>query len=115
MHCGSCSHERIQYGIVFPEAGNLNGSNADLWSNVAGPSRSGSGDFLELSDGSNKTIILLFFTLQALLAAILSVTTTPILPSGRVTSSCVRSINESDVNMTTKTVSNSVAKCWEVI
>ena len=41
----------------FPEAGNLNGSNADISSDVAGPSRSGSGDMFELSDRSNKTYI----------------------------------------------------------
>ena len=32
----------------FPEAGNLDGSNADMCSNVAGPSSSGSGDLFEL-------------------------------------------------------------------
>ena len=26
VHCGSCSHERIQYGVIFPAAGCLNGS-----------------------------------------------------------------------------------------
>ena len=59
----------------FSEAGNLNGNNAD-------------------TDGSNETIILLFPALQALLAAILvlSVTATPILPSGRVTSTRIRCI-----------------------
>ena len=31
----------------FPEAGNLNGSDADMCSHVAGPSRSGSGDSFE--------------------------------------------------------------------
>ena len=42
----------------FPEAGNLNGSNAAMcsnMSNVAGPSSSGSGDFSRLLDRSNKT------------------------------------------------------------
>ena len=63
----------------FPEAGNLNGSNADTYSVVAGPSCSGSGVLFELSDRSNETIILLFPPLLAPLAAILdlSVTTTP--------------------------------------
>ena len=37
----------------FPEAGNLNGSNADMCSDVAGPSSSGSGDLSELSDRPN--------------------------------------------------------------
>ena len=79
-HCGSCSHERIQYS-----------SNAD---DVAGPSSSGSGDLFQHSDRSNETIILLFPPILALRAAILDlkVTTTPILPSGRVTSSCIRPI-----------------------
>ena len=36
----------------FPEAGNLNRSNAEM----AGPSSSGSGDLFELSDRSNETI-----------------------------------------------------------
>ena len=43
---------RIQYDVVFPEAGNLNGSNADMCSDVAGPSISGSGDLFKLSDRS---------------------------------------------------------------
>ena len=34
----------------FAEAGNLNCSNADMCSGVAGPSSSGSGDLFELSD-----------------------------------------------------------------
>ena len=80
----------------FPEAENLNGSNADMCSDVAGPSSRGSGDLFDFSDRSSQTNILLFLRLHvlALLAAILdlSVTTTPILPSGRVTSSCIRSI-----------------------
>ena len=79
----------------FPEAGNLNGSNADMCSDVTGPWSSGSGDLFELSDRSNETIILLF---SPLLAAILdlSATTTPILPSGRVKSSWIRSIDGSE-------------------
>ena len=77
----------------FPEAGNLIGSNADMCSDVARQSSSGSGDLFELSDGLNETIILPFPRLLALLAAVfdLSVATTPILPSGRVTSSYIRS------------------------
>ena len=70
----------------FPRAGNLNGSSADMCFDMAGPSRSSLGDLFELSDRSNETIILLFSSLLALLAAILdlSVTTTPILLLGRV-------------------------------
>ena len=49
MHCGSFRHEQIQYSY-FPEAGNLNGSNADMRSDVAGPSSSGSGDLFEFWD-----------------------------------------------------------------
>ena len=47
----------------FPEAGNLNSSNADICSDVAGPSSSGSGDLFELSDRSNNTLdpVLLLF------------------------------------------------------
>ena len=55
VHWGSCSHERIQYGVVFPQSGNSNGSNADMCSEVAGPSNSGSGDLSELSNRSNET------------------------------------------------------------
>ena len=40
----------------FPEAGSLNGSNANMCSDVAGPSSSGSGDLFELSDRWNKTL-----------------------------------------------------------
>ena len=35
--------------------GNINGKNADMGSDVAGPSSSGSGDLLELSDRLNTT------------------------------------------------------------
>ena len=49
---GSFSHERIQYGDVFPRIGNLNGRNADTCSDVARPSRNGSGDLFELSERS---------------------------------------------------------------
>ena len=39
----------------FPEAGNLNGSSADMCSDLAGPSTSGSDDLFEPSDRSNET------------------------------------------------------------
>ena len=39
----------------FPEAGNLNGRNADMCFDVARPSSSGSGDLFELTDRSNET------------------------------------------------------------
>ena len=45
------THE-LNIPSYFPEAGNLNGSNADMFSDVAGPSISGLGDLFELSDGS---------------------------------------------------------------
>ena len=78
----------------FTEAGNLKGSNADMCSDVAGPSSSGSDNLFQLSDGSNKTYPVLFPPLPALLAAILdlSVTSTPHCLSGRVMSLYVRSI-----------------------
>ena len=78
----------------FPEVKNLNGSYADMCSDMAGPSSSGSGDLFELSDRSNKTFISLFPPLLALMAAILdlSMSATPTLPSGRVMSSFTRSI-----------------------
>ena len=81
----------------FPNARNLKGSNADMCSDVAGPSSCGSGDLFEVSDRSNNTqdpVLLLFPPLLALLAAILDlgVTTTPILSSGHVTSLCTGSV-----------------------
>ena len=39
----------------FPEAGNLNGRDANMCFDVAGPSSSGSGDLFEPSDKSNTT------------------------------------------------------------
>ena len=60
----------------FSEAGNLNGSNADMCSDVAGPSSSGPGDLFDFSDRSNDKIILLFPPLLALLAAILDLSVT---------------------------------------
>ena len=79
--------------LYFPEVKNLNGLNADMCSDVAGPSRSSLNDLSELSGRSNENIILPFPLLLVLLAAILdlSLTTTPILPSGRVTSSFIKS------------------------
>ena len=90
--------------LYFPEAGNLNGSNANMCSNVAWSWSSSSGDLFELSDRSNETIILLFLSL---LAAILdlSMTTTPILPLDRATTSCIRSVecrNNSDQSQRTQ-------------
>ena len=90
--------------LYFPEAGNLNGSNANMCSNVAWSWSSSSGDLFELSDRSNETIILPFLSL---LAAILdlSMTTTPILPLGRATTSCIRSVecrNNSDQSQRTQ-------------
>ena len=96
VHCDSCSHERTEMNtaLYFPIARNLNGGNTDMCTYVAGPLSKGSGDLFKLSYRSNETVILLFPPLLAQLAAIvdLSVTSTPILPSGRVTSSCIRSI-----------------------
>ena len=45
----------------FPEAGNLNGSHADMCSDVTGRSSSGSGDLFELSDRSNTTYFKFYF------------------------------------------------------
>ena len=47
-------------GSYFPEAGNLNSSNADMCSDVAGPSSSGSGDFFEPSDSQLKLLFYYF-------------------------------------------------------
>ena len=78
----------------FPEAGNLNGINADMCSDVAGPSSSSSGDLFELSDMSRSHILTIY-----------PATSTTWPPSwiwawlqflyclsGRVTSFCIRSI-----------------------
>ena len=75
MHCIDLMHNdvkqcfRYSNGIVgvvvtnefnmvlnFPEARNLNGNNADMCSDVVGPSSSSAGDLFELSDRSNKLI-----------------------------------------------------------
>ena len=45
------THE-FNMASYFPEAGNLNGSNADMYSDVAGPWIRGSGDLFQLSDRS---------------------------------------------------------------
>ena len=64
FHCGSCISNESTMASYFPEVGNLNGSNADICSDVAGPSSSGSGNLFELPDWSNETIILLFSPLH---------------------------------------------------
>ena len=56
VHCGSCIHERIQCGVVFPKAGNLNGSNSAMCSDVAWPSSNGSGDCLSFQIAQIKLI-----------------------------------------------------------
>ena len=67
----------------FPEAGNLNGSYADMCSDVAWRSKSGSGDLFVLSERSIlknwSRISELRYALPAAIAD-LSVTTTPMLP-----------------------------------
>ena len=45
------THE-FNMASCFPETENLNGSNADMCSDVDGPSIRGSGDLFELSDRS---------------------------------------------------------------
>ena len=52
LHCGSCSNERINMASNFPEAGNLNGSNADKCSDVAGPSSTSPGDLFDFRSSS---------------------------------------------------------------
>ena len=70
VHCGNCSHEE----------GSLNVNNADMCSDVAGPSSSGSDDLVLALD----PVLLLFPPLLALMGTILdlSMTTTSILPFG---------------------------------
>ena len=65
----------------FPKAGNVNGSNADVCSDVAGPSSSVSGELFYFSS-CYRSRAFTIFPLLALLAATLdlSVTTTTILP-----------------------------------
>ena len=61
VHCGSCIvTNESNMGSYFPEAGNLIEINADMCSDVARMSSSGSGDLFEFSDRSNETIILLY-------------------------------------------------------
>ena len=72
----------------FPEARNLNGSNADICSDVAGHRVAARAICLSSQIGQIKLLILYFYyvfpPLLALLAAILdlSVATTPMLPFG---------------------------------
>ena len=47
--------------LYFLEAGNLNGSNANMCSDVAGQSSSSSSNLFELSDRSNGTIIRFYY------------------------------------------------------
>ena len=77
----------INMASYFLEAGNLNGSNDDMCSDVAEPSNSSSRDLFDFECGSRSRTFnsfTLFPLLLALLAAIfdLKVTTTPILPFG---------------------------------
>ena len=67
----------------FPEAGNLKGSNADIFSDVTGPSSHGLDDCLSFQIGLDP-VLLLFPPLLGLLGAILDLhmTSTPILPFG---------------------------------
>ena len=44
----------------FPETGNLNGSNADMCSDVAGPSSNSSGDCLSSQIGQMKLLFYYF-------------------------------------------------------
>ena len=55
VHCGSCIHERIQHGVAFPWSGKFKWQYADMCSDVAGPSSSGSGDLFDLWERSNET------------------------------------------------------------
>ena len=81
VHWGSCDESNI--ASYFPEGENLNGSNADMRSNVAGPSSSGSGDLFDFGSSSRFRSFTIS-PLLTLLAAILdlNVTTTPTLPFG---------------------------------
>ena len=85
-HCVSPKHE-IKMVVILTCVLILLGSRVVVWAICLG-------DLFELSDRSNETILLRFPPLLALVAAILglSVTTTPILPLGHVTSSCIGSI-----------------------
>ena len=68
----------------FPEAGNLNGRNTDMCSDVAEPPSGGTGDLFELSGRSNTTYFYYSPPLATLAAILdLSVTTTTILHFGR--------------------------------
>ena len=50
-----CIPNESNIASYFPEAGNINGSNADMCSDAAGPLSKGQGDLFVLSDRSNKT------------------------------------------------------------
>ena len=52
MHCGYVVKHKFNMASYFPEAGKLNGSNADMCFDVTGPSMRGSGDLFEISDKS---------------------------------------------------------------
>ena len=53
VHCGSCSHARIQYGVLFPRSGKFKWQLCRyICSDMAGPSISGSGNLFELLDRS---------------------------------------------------------------
>ena len=80
VHRGSCSHERGNAASYFPEVRNLNGSNADTSSDVAGLSSRGSG---ELSDSSRSRTFTIS-PIPVLMTTILDlcVTAAPILPFG---------------------------------
>ena len=51
---GAVVTKESNIALYFPKAGNLNGSIADMHSDVAGQSTSGSGNLFAFSDGSNK-------------------------------------------------------------
>ena len=61
VYCGSSSHERIQYALVFPKR-ETNGSNADTCSDVAGPSSSGSGHLFDFGSSSRSHTLTIFPT-----------------------------------------------------
>ena len=68
----------------FPEVENLNGSNADMCSDVGGLSSGGSGDLFDFGSSSRSRTFTFFPPLLALMAAILdlSMAKTPRLPFG---------------------------------
>ena len=84
VNCGSCSHARIQYSVVFLRSGKFKGRNAYMCSDVAASSSTGSGDFVCSFRKVKYYVLLLFFPLPSLMASILdlSVTIATILPFG---------------------------------